>query len=91
MGGPVIQNFAFAMLLGIIFGTYSTVFVASPMILVMEEVKPWLAKWVAIDDGDDDNGAPTSGGPDDGDETAETEEALTESEKRRRARAAAEK
>jgi preprotein translocase subunit SecF len=48
IGGPVIRNFAFAMFLGIIFGTYSTVFVASPMILVMEDVKPYLSKLVAI-------------------------------------------
>ena len=85
IGGPVIRNFALAMFLGVIFGTYSTMFVASPMILVMEEVKPWLARLVAIDDDDDDNGAPTS--DDDG---AEPEEGLTESEKRRRARAGAE-
>jgi len=82
-GGPVIRNFAFAMFLGIIFGTYSTVFVASPMILVMEDVKPWLAKFVAfgVDDDDDD----ASG--DDDDPSGN----LTESEKRRRERADAEK
>ncbi|HHO51586.1 MAG TPA: protein translocase subunit SecF [Deltaproteobacteria bacterium] len=78
LGGPVIRNFAFAMFLGIIFGTYSTVFVASPMILVMEDVKPWLAKLVAVRDLDDDEG------DDDG-------PAMTESEKRRRARADADK
>ncbi|MCA9294832.1 MAG: protein translocase subunit SecF, partial [Phycisphaerales bacterium] len=41
LGGPIIQNFAFAMFLGIIFGTYSTIYVASPMILVMEDMKPY--------------------------------------------------
>jgi preprotein translocase subunit SecF len=42
--GDVIWSFAFAMLLGIIFGTYSTVFVASPSIIAMQAVKPLLAK-----------------------------------------------
>lgn len=42
--GDVIWSFAFAMLLGIVFGTYSTVYVASPTILVMQHVKPYLAK-----------------------------------------------
>ncbi|MBN2799614.1 MAG: protein translocase subunit SecF [Deltaproteobacteria bacterium] len=46
LGGPVIENFALAMMIGIVVGTYSTVFVASPMILVMQDVKPWLAKIV---------------------------------------------
>ncbi len=88
IGGPVIRNFAFAMLLGIIFGTYSTMFVASPLILVMEDVKPWLAKWVVLPDlGDDDSGPK---GSDDGDDGEEDPDAgLTETEKRRRARATA--
>jgi preprotein translocase subunit SecF len=42
--GDVIWSFAFAMLLGIVFGTYSTIYVASPTILVMQRVKPYLAK-----------------------------------------------
>ncbi|MCB9668084.1 MAG: protein translocase subunit SecF [Alphaproteobacteria bacterium] len=48
LGGPVIRNFAFAMFLGIVFGTYSTIFVASPMILVMEDIKPYLARFIAL-------------------------------------------
>ena len=44
MGGPVIQTFALAMMIGVVVGTYSTVFVASPMILVMERVKPHISK-----------------------------------------------
>jgi len=77
MGGPVIQTFAFALLLGIIFGTYSTVFVASPMILVMNDLKPMLSKMIVNV----------------GSEEAESEEeataadmGLSESEKRRRDR-----
>ena len=80
LGGPVIQNFAFAMLLGVFFGTYSTIFVASPMILFMEEVKPHLNRLVA--------GAVTDENEDD-DLSGMTDEAeLSESEKRRRARRA---
>jgi predicted RND superfamily exporter protein len=83
MGGDVIRNFALAMFLGIIFGTYSTVFVASPMILIMEDVKPWLARFIDVDGGDEEV------------EEEEVEadelihESITESELRRRARALA--
>ena len=44
LGGPVIETFSLAILLGVIFGTYSTVWVASPTILVMEDLQPVLAK-----------------------------------------------
>lgn len=44
MGGPVIENFALAMLIGIVVGAYSTVYVASPFILIMESIKPSLQK-----------------------------------------------
>ncbi len=36
-GGTVIHDFAFAMLIGIITGTYSSVFVASPMLIFYED------------------------------------------------------
>ena len=36
LGGGVIHDFAFAILIGIIVGTYSSIFVASPIILVWE-------------------------------------------------------
>lgn len=32
-GGAVINDFAFAMLFGVVFGTYSTIFIASPIVL----------------------------------------------------------
>ena len=57
LGGPTIQTFALAMMIGVIVGTYSTIYVATPMILVMERVKPHLAKLLVpanIDDDDDD-------------------------------------
>ncbi|MEJ2698709.1 MAG: protein translocase subunit SecF [Desulfuromonadales bacterium] len=39
-GGTVINNFAFAMLVGIIVGTYSSIYVASPVILYWKKRKP---------------------------------------------------
>ncbi len=39
-GGAVIHDFAFAMLVGITVGTYSSVFIASPTILVWETMRP---------------------------------------------------
>lgn len=36
LGGGVIHDFAFAMLIGIIIGTYSSIFVASPILLLWE-------------------------------------------------------
>ena len=35
-GGPVIHDFAFALLVGVITGTYSSIFVASPILLLWE-------------------------------------------------------
>jgi len=39
-GGAVIHDFAFALLVGVIFGTYSSVFIASPVVLAWEKHKP---------------------------------------------------
>jgi preprotein translocase subunit SecF len=39
LGGGVIEDFAFALLVGIIVGTYSSVFVASPVLLLLPEGK----------------------------------------------------
>ncbi|MFK7895860.1 MAG: protein translocase subunit SecF [Myxococcota bacterium] len=36
LGGEVIQPFAFAMLIGVLVGTYSSIFIASPMLLFLE-------------------------------------------------------
>jgi preprotein translocase subunit SecF len=44
LGGPVIQTFAVAILIGVFVGTYSTVYVASPTILVMEDLRPYLGR-----------------------------------------------
>jgi len=39
-GGAVINNFAFALLVGIIAGTYSTIFVASAVVLYWDQHRP---------------------------------------------------
>lgn len=39
-GGSVIHNFAFAMLIGTVAGVYSTVFIASPIVLFFEKIRP---------------------------------------------------
>jgi preprotein translocase subunit SecF len=43
-GGEVIHDFALAMILGVIVGTYSSVFVASPIVLVWQGKKKPLGK-----------------------------------------------
>ena len=45
LGGGVIHNFAFAMLVGVLIGTYSSIFVASPLLIFWEQHKA--AKLVA--------------------------------------------
>ncbi len=40
LGGAVIHDFAFALLIGIIVGTYSSIFIASPTVLAWETLKP---------------------------------------------------
>ncbi len=37
LGGQAINDFAFALLVGVIVGTYSSIFVASPMVLLLEK------------------------------------------------------
>ncbi len=39
LGGGVIHNFAFAMLVGVIVGTYSSIFVASPILIFWQQKK----------------------------------------------------
>lgn len=39
LGGPVIHDFAFALLVGFVVGTYSSIYVASPILLLLEERK----------------------------------------------------
>ncbi len=44
LGGGVIHNFAFAMLVGVLVGTYSSIFVASPILIFWDEKKAKKAK-----------------------------------------------
>jgi preprotein translocase subunit SecF len=39
LGGPVIHNFAFALIVGVLVGTYSSIYVASPVIAYWETVR----------------------------------------------------
>jgi preprotein translocase subunit SecF len=39
LGGTVIHDFAFAMLIGVITGTYSSIFVASPLLILYEDFR----------------------------------------------------
>ncbi|MFH1081107.1 MAG: protein translocase subunit SecF [Pseudomonadota bacterium] len=40
LGGTVIHDFSFALLVGVVVGTYSSIFVASPIVLVWERLRP---------------------------------------------------
>ena len=44
-GGGLIRDFAAALLCGVVVGTYSSVAVASPMVLKMDEILPQLQEW----------------------------------------------
>lgn len=44
LGGGVIHNFAFAMLVGVLIGTYSSIFVASPILILWQQKKAPLKK-----------------------------------------------
>jgi preprotein translocase subunit SecF len=46
LGTPLIKTFALTIIIGIVLGSYSTIYVASPMILVMEDVRPYLMKLI---------------------------------------------
>ncbi|MCB9778348.1 MAG: protein translocase subunit SecF [Alphaproteobacteria bacterium] len=48
LGGDVIETFALAILIGVVVGTYSTVFVASPTILLMEDIKPMIERFFTV-------------------------------------------
>lgn len=76
VGTDVIRDFVLAISLGVVFGTYSTIYVATPMILLTEEWKPWLSKFIASPqrnaEADETDGIP--------------EQFLTESGKRQRER-----
>jgi preprotein translocase subunit SecF len=41
-GGPILSDFALAMLVGVVAGTYSTIYIASPMILLLQ-------RWIPVE------------------------------------------
>ncbi len=43
-GTGTIKTFAMAMLVGIVTGSYSTIYIASPVILIMQDLKPFLQR-----------------------------------------------
>ena len=40
IAGGVVSDIAFAICIGIFFGTYSSIYIAAPLILIMEKLKP---------------------------------------------------
>ena len=50
-GGGVIHNFAFAMLVGILIGTYSSIFVASPVLIFWDDYRSGKRKKIALEGG----------------------------------------
>ena len=37
LGGPILQPFAMALIIGVLTGTYSSLFIATPIMLILEE------------------------------------------------------
>jgi preprotein translocase subunit SecF len=50
LGGPIIADFALALMIGVVVGTYSSVYVASPLILSLQR---WLPVEIPSDDEDE--------------------------------------
>lgn len=44
LGGGVIHDFAFALMIGVIVGTYSSIFIASPIVIAMKGIKAFSGK-----------------------------------------------
>lgn len=44
LGGAVIHDFSFALLVGVVVGTYSSIFIASPIVLAWERISPSKAR-----------------------------------------------
>jgi preprotein translocase subunit SecF len=50
-GGPVLHGFALALVIGIVVGTFSSIFIASPILLTWESRAEWSARRVALPTG----------------------------------------
>lgn len=48
LGGPVLQQFAQAMIIGIVIGTYSSIYVAAPLTMVLEENREKIAGFFGL-------------------------------------------
>jgi preprotein translocase SecF subunit len=48
-GGTVIHDFAFALLIGVVVGTYSSIFVASPLLVEYFNIQEKIARFFLID------------------------------------------
>jgi SecD/SecF fusion protein len=57
-GGATLKDFAFALLVGITSGAYSSIFIAAPLLTMWKEREPDYARRVGQDDVDGKNGAP---------------------------------
>lgn len=47
-GGPVLQEFAIVMLIGILVGTYSTIFVAAPLTMILVDNQDRIRGWIGL-------------------------------------------
>ena len=43
-GGEILRGFSFAMVLGVIFGTYSSIFIASPILVLLKVTQKTILK-----------------------------------------------
>lgn len=48
LGGPVLQQFALVMIIGIAIGTYSSIYVAAPLTMILREYEPSLRRMVGL-------------------------------------------
>jgi preprotein translocase SecF subunit len=47
-GGPILKQFASAMLIGIVIGSYSTIYVASPLMIILKENQDTLLRLIGM-------------------------------------------
>ena len=48
LGGPVLKQFALVMIIGILIGTYSSIYVAAPLTMILREYEPQLRRMVGL-------------------------------------------
>ena len=47
-GGPQLRQFALVMLIGIVAGTYSSIYVAAPLTMILREHEPTIRRWLGL-------------------------------------------